>query len=177
MGYLLPFTGDEVCKVIDGRFHSPLQDLAGDDYTSGVGERLEVAASTEYDFTCNGAVRNFIEMPSHIASLWNTSTSLFLAPDFLDTPVIVFTVRFKFDPTVSAAGIMTINPYVNETVPIKFKPVSVPYKGALTDVSALVTIYLGSEIGFAVKSKGVFFRFESTGAGEMYDPQIEIYRT
>lgn len=175
MAYLLPWTGAIVEKILDGRYHNPIHDVSGDDYT--VGSPLTVNASTEYSFTCNGNVRNFTEFPSHITSLWNTSTNLFLCPDFLDTPVLVFTVRFKFDPDVAAPGTITVNPYVNETVPVKFKPVNVPYKATITDVSALVTIYLGEETGFDVKNKGVFFKFESTGAGVMYDPSIEIYRT
>lgn len=174
-GYLLPFTGEEVEKVIDGRFHSPIADCVGNDYT--VGSPLAMSADTEYSFICNCAVREFEVLPDHITSIWNKTTNIATFQDFLNTPVIVFTIRFKFGPTVAAAGIVTINPYVNETVPIKFKPVSVPYKASLTDVSALVTIYTGIETGFDVKNKGVFFKFESTGAGNMYDPQIEIYRT
>ena len=68
-------------------------------------------------------------------------------------------------------------PYVNETSPIEFKPVTVNYKSTAAQVSALVTIYIGSETGFDVKNKGVFFKISSTGAGNMYDPSIEIYRT
>jgi hypothetical protein len=173
--YQLPFTGAQIQKILDEQYMTPLQDVTGDDYT--VGAPLAVSASTEYDFTCNGNIRNFTNLPAHVTSLWNTSTSICLGAELLDTPVLVLTVRFKFDPTVAAAGNITVNPYVNETVPIKFKPVTVPYKATLTAVSALVTIYLGDETGFDVKNKGIFFKFESTGAGEMYDPSIEIYRT
>lgn len=173
--YQLPFTGDQLTKILDEQYKTPIQDVVGDNYTSGV--PLAVSAATEYDFECNGNTRNFTNLPDHVTSLWNTSTNICVPSELLDTPVLVFTVRFKFDPTVAAAGTITVNPYVNESVPIKFKPVTVPYKASLTDVSALVTIYLGDDTGFDVKNKGVFFKFESTGAGDMYDPSIEIYRT
>ena len=146
----IPFTTDDVSKILEGRYTNPLHDLSGDDYTTA--SRLTMLADTDYDFVCNGNVRNFKNLPSYVTTLWNTSTNLTTFGELLDTPVMVITVRFKFDPTVAAAGIITVNPYVNETVPVKFKPVSVPYKASLTDVSALVTIYVGSETGFDVKN-------------------------
>lgn len=175
MAYYLPYTGSTLNKILDEQYITPLQDVLGDNYT--VGSPLAMLADTEYDFVCNGATRNFQNLPNHVTSLWDTSSNICIPSDLLDTPVLVFTVRFVFDPTVAAAGIVTLNPYVNETVPIKFKPVQVSYKASAAQVSALVTIYLGSDTGFDVKNKGVFFKIESTGAGNMYDPSIEIYRT
>ena len=171
----LKFTANQIDQILDEQYKTPLQDVSGDNYTSG--SPLAMSADTEYDFVCNGNVRNFTNFPEHVTSLWDTTNDICVPDELLDTPVLVFTVRFKFDPTVAAAGTITVNPYVNETVPIKFKPVTVPYKATLTDVSALVTIYLGEETGFDVKNKGVFFKFEASGAGDMYDSSIEIYRT
>jgi|GEM_PF-5256877 len=171
----LPFTITQISQILDEQYKTPLQDVSGDDYT--VGSPLAMAADTEYSFACNGNVRNFKNLPSHVTNFWNTSTNICVPSELLDTPILVFTVRFTFNPTVAAAGIITLHPYVNETVPIEFKPVQVAYKATAAQVSALVTIYLGAETGFDVKNKGVFFKVSSTGAGNLYDSSIEIYRT
>lgn len=171
----LDLTTDEINKTLNGRYYNPLQDVSGNDYT--IGSPLVMSADTEYDFLCNGAIRNFKNFPSHITNIWDTVNHKATFSNFLDTPVMVFTLRFKFDPDVASSGLITINPYVDETVPILFKPVTVPYKATITNVSALVTIYIGDEVGFDVKNKGVDFKITSSGAGIAYDPSIEIYRT
>ena len=175
MAYFSKFTGNQIDTILDEQYKSPLQDVIGDDYTTS--SRLSMVAGTEYSFVCNGNVRNFTNLPDHVTSLWHTTNNICVPSELLDTPVLVFTVRFTFNPTVAAAGIVTLHPYVNETVPVEFKPVNVPYKASEARVSALVTIYLGEETGFDVKNKGVFFKVSTSGAGELYDPNIEIYKT
>ena len=44
-------------------------------------------------------------------------------------------------------------------------------------IALLVTIYAGDETGFDIKNKNVKFKIKATGAGNAYNPCIEIYRT
>ena len=169
------FTKAEVDRILDGRLHSPIQDVVGDNYTSG--SPLAMSADTEYDFVCNGATRNFKSFPESITNMWNTTTNITELSEVDDTEMIVATVSFTFDPSVSAAGIITLQPYANEDTPIPFKTRIVSYKGNAERVSADVFFYAGSETGFDIKNKGVFFKVESTGAGNLYDTTLEIYRT
>ena len=175
MAYQLPFTGAEVQKILDGRYHSPIHDIVGDDWTVGV--PLAVSATTEYTFMCNGNTRNFKNLPDHITNIWNTSTGIATFEDFLDTPEMVSNVQFTFDPSVASAGILTLRVYVNETVPLVVKEYTVPYKASTERYTILATFYIGDSTGFDVKNKGVFFTVEATGAGSLYEPSIEIYRT
>jgi len=175
MATILPWTGAEVQKIIDGRLHSPIQDVVGDNYT--VGSPLAVSASTEYDFVSNGNVRNFKVFPDHITNIWDTSTNIATFSGFENTPEIVANVSFMWDPDVAAAGIMTVKVYVNETSPILIKETNIDYKATTGKLTGLLTFYAGDVTGFDVKNKGVSFKIESSAAGNLYDPSIEIYRT
>lgn len=171
----LNFTTDEVNKTIDGRLNSPVQDVVGDNYPSG--SPLAMSADTEYTFACNGNDRNFPNFPAHITNMWDTTNNKTALSEFQDTPQIVCSVQFTFAPNVAAAGEITIQPYVDETSPIPFKAVTVPYKKDASRVNGLVTFYAGSEAGFDIKNKGVYFKIKASGAGSAYDMAIELYRT
>ena len=175
MSYQLPFTGDEVKKVLDGRYNSPIQDCVGDNYT--VGSPLAMIGGSEYNFVCNGNTSNFKKFPEHITSIWDTATNIATFSEFLDTPEIVANVQFTFNPSSSSSGTITVMAYVNETVPIEIKSVVIPYKATATRSTGLITFYAGDATGFDVKNKGVFFTVESSGDGNLYDVALEIYRT
>lgn len=171
----LDFSASDINKVLNGRYHSPIQDVVGDNYVTG--SRLTMVASTEYPFVCNGAVRNAKVLPAHITNIWDTTLNKATFPDFLNTPEIVANLGFEFDPAVAAAGLMTIRVYVNETVPILIKSITDDFKAIPERLNGLLTFYAGAETGFDVKNKGVIFTIESSANGEMYDPSIELYRT
>jgi hypothetical protein len=171
----LPFTATQITKILDGRLHSPIQDVVGDNWTVGV--PLEMTAGVEYDFEVNGNTRNFSILPDHITMIWNTSTNIATFSEFLNTPEIVANVQFTFNPDTAADGQITVRVYVNETSPILIKEVVYPYKAVTESYTALLTFYAGDSTGFDVKNKGVYFTVEATGNGDMYDPAIEIYRT
>lgn len=171
----LPYSAAQIEKILDGRFHSPIQDVVGTNYTTG--SRLAMSAATEYDFICNGATRNYMSFPDHITNIWNTSTNIATFPEFMNTVEMVANVSFNFDPTVAAAGVLTLRVYVNETVPLVMKQYTAAYKNADERYTVLATFYTGDDTGFDVKNKGVKFTIEASGAGELYDPSIEIYRT
>lgn len=175
MAVKLPFTAATITKILDGRLHSPIQDVVGDNYT--IGSPLVMAAGTEYDFECNGNTRVFEVLPDHITGIWNTTTNIATFSEFENTPEIVANVQFVFDPTVAAAGIITVRSYVNETSPIVMKEVTVPYKALVENYNLLITFYAGDAVGFDVKNKGVYFTVEASGAGDFYNTAIELYRT
>lgn len=175
MSYQLPFTGQEVKRILDARLHSPVQDVVGDNWTSG--SPLAVTGGTEYTFQCNGNTRLFSVLPDHITSIWNTSTNIASFSEFDNTPEMVANVQFTFNPTASSSGILTLRVYVNETSPIIMKDYTIPFKGTTEQYTILSTFYAGDFTGFDVKNKGVYFTIESTLDGSLYDPAIEIYRT
>lgn len=169
------YTINEIDMILDGRYHSPIQDVVGNDYTTG--SRLSMTAEEEYIFTCNGLLRNFKSLPDHIDNIWNTSTSIAVFPDFMNTVEMVANVSFNFNPSVASAGILTLTPYVNEDTPIPIKNYTANFKATDNRYTILATFYTGSDVGFDVKNKGVFFKIHASANGEMYDPSIEIYRT
>lgn len=175
MAVQLPFTAATITKILDGRLHSPIQDIVGDNYTIGV--PLAMSAETEYDFECNGNTRMFEVFPEHITGMWNTSTNMATFSEFENTPEIVANVQFTFDPSVAAAGIITVRSYVDETSPLIMKEVTIPYKGITDNYNTLITFYAGDSAGFDVKNKGVYFTVETSGAGSLYNTAIELYRT
>lgn len=171
----IPYTTAEFIKIVQGREHSPIQDIVGNDYTDV--SRLTVLADTEYDFICNGSIRNFKIFPEHVTNIWDTSTNKATFAELVNTPEIVANVQFNFDPSAASAGILTLKVYVNEDIPLLMKSYTIGYKAVDNRYTILATFYAGDAVGFDVKNKGVCFKIESTANGELYDPAIEIYRT
>lgn len=171
----IPFTTADITKVIDGRLHSPIQDCVGDNYT--VGSPMALTGGVEADFEVNCNTRNFKILPAHITNMWNELTNIATFSEFENTPEIVANVGFIFDPSVAAAGIITVSVYVNETVPLLIKSTNIDYKSTPERVNALLTFYAGDATDFDVKNKGVIFKVESDANGSLYDTSIELYRT
>ena len=171
----LKYNTSDINKILDGRYHSPIQDVVGSDWT--VGSPLALLAETPVVFQCNGAIRNKKTFPDHITNIWNTSTNIATFSEFLNTPEIVANVNMTLDPSASSEGILTTSVWVNEDVPILIKSTNVHFKGDIEKVTALLTFYAGEETGFDVKNKGVFFTVESSLGTLAYDMSVEIYRT
>lgn len=165
----------EASKVLDGREHSPIHELEGDDYT--IDSRFTMSAGVENDFVCNGNIKDYKIMPDHVTKLWETTLNIATFETMMNTPMIVVDVGFIFDPDSSSAGVVTLRVYANETVPVFLKAVTVPYKAVADEMTALITFPAEDTVGRDVKNKGVKFTIESSGAGTGYDPKITIYRT
>ncbi len=172
---VLPYDGETLKKILDEALHPPIEDIVWNNYTAW--SSLSMSAGTKYDFVCNWATRRLKSFPWHVLKMRDASTNIATFEEILNLKMIVFTVKFIFNPSSSSAWIVTLTPYVNESVPIAFEVVQVPYKAVTSEVSALVTIYTWDETWFDVKNKGVFFKVEATGVGELYDPSIKIYKT
>lgn len=172
---ILDLSASEINKVLNGRYHSPIEDCVGDNYT--VGSPLAMTAGVEYPFACNASVRDFSVFPAHITKMWDKALNIATFAEFLNTPEIVANLGFIFDPDVAAAGLMTFRVYVNEAAPIEIKSTVDDFKAVVERLNGLLTFYAGSATGFDVKNKGVLFTIESSADGNMYDPSIELYRT
>ena len=175
MAYQITQTGAMLQKVINENEHTPIQDIVGNNYTTS--SRLSMTANTEYNFVCNGVVRNNLSLPIHISKLWDTTTNLGVFTDLVNTKMIVATPKFIFAPSTASAGFITVRAYVNETVPIEIDAKVVDYKAVAETVSQLLTFYTGNATGFDVKNKGVFFTVEADQNGELYDTSLVIYQT
>ena len=151
MAIQLDFSADEINKTIGGRLYSPIQDVVGNNYTSAA--TLPLLPNTEVNFLCNGAIRNFKNLPSHITNMWDTVNNKTVLTEFQDTPEIVANVSFMIDPSASSEGIVTISAYVNEAVPLLIKSTNVHFKGITEKLTGLLTFYAGSETGFDNKTK------------------------
>jgi len=171
MGYTLDVTGDELNKIVNTAYHPPTEDVNDNAYTTG--SRQAINASTEYDFENNGLAYSYENFPSHITKLWNVSTSKIEFGEQLNKPIYVINIQLNFDPTVSSAGIFTFKAFADDGTPTPLPSISVPYKAVAGRVSAIFTIYLDT----LVKDNGLIFKYESTGAGEVYDRSVLIYRT
>ena len=174
MAIQLDFSADEINKTIGGRLYSPIQDVVGNNYTSAA--TLQLLPNTSLSFLCNGAIRNFKNLPSHITNMWDTVNNKVVLNEFQDTPAIGTNLSFMIDPATSAEGIVTISAYVDETVPLLIKSTNVHFKGDVEKLTGSIKFYAGSETGFDVKNKGVIFTLESNVGAEVYDTSIEIIR-
>ena len=171
----LDVTAEQLNKIINGRHHSPIQDVVGDDYTEA--SKFTMTAGVASPFLCNGNVRNFKVLPSHVTNMWSTSENKCLFTELDNTPMMVVDMSFMFLPGTASAGHITISAYIDDATSSLITSILIPYKSSLTRASALLTFYLGSDAAFNVKGKGVKFTVQSDSNGEGYDPSIKIYRT
>lgn len=171
----LNYTTAEIQKLLDETYHTAIQDVVGDNYTSGV--PLVMTGGQSYAFACNGNTRNYKNLPTHVTNIWNTATNVATFAQFLNTPEIVANVQFAFTPSSANAGTITLDVYVNEDVPILMKSYTITYKGSAQRYTILSTFYAGAATGFDVKNKGVIFKLTASGNGSLYDTAIEIYKT
>lgn len=162
-------------KIVTTQGTTPWHDGADDAYTTS--SRQTIVAGTEYDFECNNLARHEDNFPEHITELWDTTDNVATFVEELDTPVYVARVQLNFVPTIAAAGTIELSAYVNETVPLLVDTSLINYKASDTRATALFTFYIGSETGFDLKNKGIKFTYTMSGAGEVYDRGIFIYRT
>jgi hypothetical protein len=177
MTYFSKFSGADIDKILDGRLHSPIQDVIGDNWTSTPGEELIMAAGQKYRFRCNGNIRNKLILPEHLTAMWDTDADITTFSDMLNTPMMVFSLGGFFIPDTASEGLFTATSYVNETTPIPFKPRSTAFKSTPSEVSVSPFIYTGDDVGFDVKNKGVYFEIEVSKSGKFHTPAIELYRT
>lgn len=174
MSYTLPFVATDIKKVIDSQYHPPHHDCSDDAYTTG--SRQSVNASTEYDFEVNCAFENSV-FPDHITKLWDPVTNMCDFSEEMNTPKYVARLQLTFEPTTANAGIMEFRAYINDATPKLIQTIRVPFKATESRMEALFAFYVGSETGYDMKNDGLYFTYECSLAGEVWDRGILVYRT
>lgn len=175
MTYLLDITGDELKKVIMGRYYSFRQDIHDSQHTSGSPQAI--SAGTPVRFTNDTLTRNDVVSPYYITSRWNTTDNKVAFPEEIDSPTYVAEIGFVFDPSVAAAGDITLTVWIDDDTPKDIKVYTAKYKAVAEKQSIIATWYLGDDAGFDAKNDGVYFELEFEGAGDLYNKTLVIYRT
>jgi len=181
MAYQLNITGDELKKAVNLRVTPPTQDIVNGNYTDAA--PLAVTAGTEYRLTFDDTnlARNFtngFNTNTGITTMYDFTEDVAIYSDFVDTPTIVALPNLYFKPTAANAGECIIRMYVNETSPIQHDQATVSYQGAIYDkMGDLFSYYLGDEVGYQIKSKGIYFTFEFSHDGDVKDMGLFHYLT
>lgn len=175
MAIILKYDAATIDKILDGRYHSPIEDIAGDNYTEI--SPLTITGGNTEQYVCNNNIREFSSFPAHVSKMWDTANNKAIFAELLDTPMIVGVPSFIWKPASSTDGKITVGVYVNETSPILIEEQTLNYKGTARRVSPLFTFYIGEDAGFDVKNKGVIYRITPDTTGDLYLPIIKHYRT
>ena len=165
----------DIIKAINQDIIQPWHDCADSEFRFASSQ--SISADTEYRFNCNGLVRNVKNLPSHITELWDTSSSKTFLSEVQDAPVYVARVQFNFIPDTSTEGVMQFRAYINEHVPVLIQQIRNTFKKVDSRMEALFAFYVGAESGYDIKNNGLFFAYESSVAGKVYDRGILIYKT
>lgn len=181
MSYQLPFTGEEVKNVLDGRYNSFVHAIGDSLYTQASPRTL--LANTEYHLTNDTLATNNTSAPTYITSRWNTTDNKISMPEELDSPVYVNDITLTFAPQSANTGKGLLRVYIDESGTQDFandpliRAYQFDYKGVPEPISEITTWFFGSDIGFDAKNNGVYFTIESELAGNLYDVFFSIYRT
>ncbi len=173
--YQLPFTGNQVKDIIDGRLNSFRQSIQGDNTIIAV-------ADTEFLFVNNGATSNNATSPDYITSRWDTTNSKIAVPEELDSPTYVVDMAPYFTPSSGSRGDAVLRIYIDESGTRDFStdPVIRTYnirQRGTGLVSVVGTWFLGEGTGYDAKNNGVYFTLEFENPGTLSAPYHTVYRT
>lgn len=161
------------------RLHPPYEDIVDGTYNST--NKLAIIADTEYRLSITTIARikqNGFGVESGITEMFSVVDDKGVYSEFYNSPIIVDKPNCMFQPTVASAGFCTINVYVDETSPILIDQAVLAYKGSVpTKMATLFSYYLGNEVGFDIKNKGVYFTFSFTHNGDLWDMSLLQYLT
>lgn len=172
---LATFTQTEVTNILDGRYHSFIQDIADSEHT--IGDPQDIDADTEYLFTIDALARNFVIAPDYMTDRWDAVNSKIAPSTEMNTPTYVADIGFTFAPTVSAAGTVTVRMYIDDASPKQIRSYQFSFKGTPENVNQIMTWYLGTDAGYDAKNDGVYITVEFSAAGELYSKTAVIYHT
>lgn len=178
---IIPFTGAEVVKVIDGRYNSYRQAIGDSQYTEAL--PLALSANSEVLLTNNASLSNSVTSPAYITSRWNTTSNKIAMPEELDSPTYVNDLTLSFNPSVAAAGKGIIRVYIDESGTRDFtsdpliRSYDFNYKSTVEPVSVVSTWFFGDDTGYDAKNNGIYFTIETDANGDLYEIFFSIYRT
>lgn len=170
------YTRVEVDKILDGRLHSFIESIADTTHTSVSPQAI--TAGVEYRYTNDKGQINKQIHPDYLeGQTWDSTNNKQTFEDELNTPVYVMDLKFTFDPSVSASGIVTIKAYIDEDTPFLISSSTAPYKGSPEQISKLIDFYIGDDTGYDTKNNGVYFTLTFDANGDLYDKSHKLYRT
>lgn len=173
----LPFTGDQVKKILAYRNTPPTSDIVDGTYNNA--SPLAVTAGVEYRLTIGTPARVFtngFNSNTGITTMHDIVNDIGIYSEFIDTPNIQLLPNCYFKPTSANSGECIIRMYVNETSPILHDQAKVGYQGVIYEkMGDLFSFYLGDEVGYQIKSKGIYFTFEFSHNGNVKDMALYQY--
>lgn len=181
MAHQLTVSGAELDKVIAYRYHPPMEDIVDGVYT--ISSPLAVSSGTEYRLTFDDSnlaryYSNGLTSESGITRMYDYENNVAVYNELLDTPIVVALPNCWFQPSSANSGECVIRMYVNETSPILHDQAIVGFQGTSYEkMGDLFSYYLGDEVGYQLKSKGVYFTFEFTHDGNLRDMALFHYLT
>lgn len=181
MAYQLNITGNTLRKLVNYRYTPPSQDIVDGVYTDS--SPRSITAGTEYKlvFDDTNLAREFtngFNDYTGITTMYDFTNNVTSYGEFLDTQTVVSLPNCYFQPSSANAGECIIRMYVNEDTPIQMDQAIVGYQGlSYEKMGDLFSYYLGSETGYDVKNKGVYFTFEFEHSGNMKDMGLFHYLT
>lgn len=174
-------TIEEIDKSISYRLTPPTYDIVDGVYITG--NTLPVNQGQQYRlvFDSQNLAREFsngFSSKTGITKMYDFDNNVSYFQEFNDTPTIVALPNCYFKPSASSEGECIIRCFVNEPSPILLDQAIVGFKGQVYEkMGDLFSFYLGDEIGFQLKTKGIYFTFEFTLAGELKDMGLYQYLT
>ena len=178
---LLGCTDQQTKRSVHYRLTPPTCDLVSNQYTNAA--PLSIVAGTEYrmNFDLANLARSFnngFNANTGITRMYDFVNHVSIFDEFNDTPTIVSLPNVYFKPSTASKGECLISCYVNETVPILHDQAIVGFQGTIYEkMGDLFSFYLGNEVGYQLKSKGVYFTFIFDHNGQAKDFALNQYLT
>jgi len=170
----IKFSSEDVEKLLDGRYHSFIQDIHDTVHT--IGSPQSITGGNPVLYTNNGGIPIITIAPTYITSRWNVTDNKIAFPDELNTPYYEAEIGFTFDPTAASEGLFTLRVYIDDATPKLIRTVVGSYKKDPEPHSVSVKWYLGNAVGYDAKNDGVYFELEFGGDGILYDKTLIIKR-
>lgn len=170
----LSFTTAQINKALSYVISPISEDIV--DGTNNVSNKLAVTAGVEYRLSIGTPTRhkkNGFNSNTGITKIYDIDLDKSVYNEFADTENIEAFPNCIFQPGAASSGECIIRCYVDETVPIFHDQAIVSYKGTTPEkMGDNFTFYLGSETGYDLKNKGVYFTFQFDHNGHIWDKAL-----
>lgn len=174
MAIQLDFKAAQINRTVAYRDTAISEDIVDGTYNST--NKLPVTAGVEYRLEIGTAARHFkngFNSKTGITMLFDIDNDKAVYSEVYDTPTILALPNCLFQPSAASAGECIIKCYVDETSPILHDQAIVSYKGISPEkMGDIFQYYLGDEVGYQLKTKGVYFTFTFDHNGNMWDMSL-----
>lgn len=156
------------------RLSPPIEDIVDSTYSSS--NKLAVESGTEYRLSIGSTARHFkggFNDNTGVTMMFDITNDKAVYSEIYDTPIIDALPSCIFQPSSASAGECIIRAYVDENSPILHDQAIVGYKGNSPEkMGDIFKYYLGSEAGYDLKNKGIYFTFEFDHNGLLWDMSL-----